>query len=153
MKNYIVRIVFLVAIIFNISCNSFNRSKVESNKSSIEPFSNDELVIKNINTLDSLQGLWISQSDKESKILFKKNIQFHIYRKDTLDKSFVHLSNTCIFNKNDLSTNGLNGWVLIISDENSDSTTCYRINSLSNNELILLYGNKIIMYTSELQNY
>jgi hypothetical protein len=104
------------------------------------------------NTLDSLQGTWISSKDTSSKIIISANKMYTCYDAQSIDSFKIFLTNDLPgMGMGSYNTSGVNGQYLILySPGNSKYDLCYRIGYLSKISLELIFEGKLLPFNKQL---
>lgn len=143
------KLLFIVVTFF-CGCQSNAVSKnSKADSANADSFKNLALpkAKKESSTLDSLQGIWISVTDRNDKVMFRGNKHYAIYESDTAI-STVYLSASCLLNDTVVGASG-NTHIILVDDENKDSQLCYQLDYLTKGKLSIVYSGRYLTYDKE----
>jgi hypothetical protein len=102
-----------------------------------------------LTTLDSLQGIWISNNDSSYKIKIANDTMFHFSLNVLVDTTKLFLSD--IFTEDSLTVVALagkkDGEYLIQNELGYNHFSCYIIGYISNKDLVLRYRGKELSFS------
>ena len=100
--------------------------------------------VTKMTTLDSLQGTWVSVTDKDNRIVISNDTIYDFNRGKIIDKSIIYLSTIRKKSKISIDKNRRNGsfFISFSIDDNDDEGMCYWIDYLTATRLVLDYNGK-----------
>ena len=100
--------------------------------------------VTKMTTLDSLQGTWVSVTDKDNRIVISNDTIYDFNRGKIIDKSIIYLSTIRKKSKIGIDKNRRNGsfFISFSIDDNDDEGMCYWIDYLTATRLVLDYNGK-----------
>ena len=100
--------------------------------------------VTKMTTLDSLQGTWVSVTDKDNRIVISNDTIYDFNRGKIIDKSIISLSTIRKKSKIGIDKNRRNGsfFISFSIDDNDDEGMCYWIDYLTATRLVLDYNGK-----------
>ena len=145
MKNHILLVTML--IIFGSFINKERALPIHKNNKAVQSINKPITG----NTLDSLQGTWISTKDPSSKIMISRNKMYTYYDAECIDSSNIFLTSDLSGKEiGNYNVSGVKGQYLILYHVGyTNYDIYYTIGYLSNISLELIFEGKLLAFTKQ----
>jgi hypothetical protein len=98
-------------------------------------------------TLDSLQGIWRSNTEENYFLHIQKNLAFTLLGKKTIDTSSIKVVENCLGRESQKSSQSYSKRYLVMIMNNDSFPMCYQILELSSKRLALDYQGRYHGFT------